>query len=245
MHNRTHSLAIIVMLSAFGIFGCKAKPAPPAGFVDDLSMTTDPTLPFQKVWFKPGFDFASYSNIYVAPVNTSYMLKMTDWQKGERKKEIEADTTRLGVYAQEAIEKAFREDPNHRFTVVDDPSTNPKTLIFEFALVEVVPSKVTLNALGFAPFFVGTGLTIFRAVGSDVSSAAFEAKILDAGTNQVVVMLADREQQQTAPFSVRGLTWYSHAETIIRQWSTQFVQLAERKPGEKIKDSDPFTLQPW
>lgn len=58
-------------------------------------------------------------------------------------------------------------------------------------------------------------------------------------------MAADRESQQYAPIPVRGLTWYSHAETIITDWSRQFVQIANRKPGEKVKDTDPFTLKPW
>jgi hypothetical protein len=58
-------------------------------------------------------------------------------------------------------------------------------------------------------------------------------------------MLADREAEQKAVVSVRGLTWYSHAQAIISQWATQFVQMSNQKPGEVIKDSDPFTLQPW
>ncbi|MGH7176699.1 MAG: DUF3313 family protein [Tepidisphaeraceae bacterium] len=242
---RIHVAALAVICVSSCIVGCKAQPAKPAGFVDDSTMTKDPSLPFHKVWFKPGFEFASYKQIYVAPVNTSYMLKMTDWQKGERKDEIEKDTAKLGLFSQEAIKKAFRDDPAHRFTVVESPTADGKTLIFEFALVEVVPSKVVLNALGFAPYFVGLGLSVFRAAGHDVSSAAFEARIRDAGTNLVVAMLADREQEQTAAVSVRGLTWYSHAETIVRQWSSQFVRLANRKPGEQIRDTDPFTLQPW
>jgi hypothetical protein len=225
--------------------GCKAQPAKDAGFVDGASMSKDPALPFNRVWFKSGFDFASYTKLHVAPVNTSYMLKMTDWQKGERKEDIEKDLARLATYSQEAIKKAFRDDPRHRFEVVDAPAGDPKTLVLEMALTEVVPSKVALNALGYAPFFIGLGITAMRTVAKDVSSVAMEARVHAADSGEIVAMFADREQQQLAPVSVRGWTWYSHAETIIRQWATQFVQVATRKPGEKVKDTDPFTLQPW
>jgi Protein of unknown function (DUF3313) len=225
--------------------GCKAQPGKDAGFVDTKGMTNDPNLPFNKVWIKQDFEFSSYSKLYVAPVNTSYMLKMTDWQRGERKDDIEKDVAKLGTFTQEAIKKAFRDDPRHRFEIVESPTEDPRTLVFEMALTEVVPSKVVLNALGYAPFFIGLGITAMRAVAQDVSSVSMEARIRDAGSGEVVAMVADREQQQLAVLSVRGLTWYSHAETIIRQWSDQFVQYVHRKPGEKIKDTDPFTLQPW
>lgn len=237
--------AVIVCLCLFCGLACKAKPAKPAGFADDTLMSPDKSLPFHKAWHKPGHDGSKYKLLYVAPVNTSYMLQTTDWQKGERKDQITKDVARLGDYAQNAMKKAFRADKDKRFTVVDDRPNTPDALIFEMALIEVVPSKVTLNALGYAPFFVGTALTVVRGLANDVSSTAFEARVRDAATGEIVAMYADREQQQTAPISVRGLTWYSHAEVAISQWAAQFVQLANRKDGQRIKDSDPFTLMPW
>jgi hypothetical protein len=238
------AVGLVLWIAGAGA-GCKAQPGKEAGFVDSKAMANDPALPFNRVWFKKGFDFASYSKIYIAPVNTSYMLKMTDWQKGERKEDIEKDVAKLATFTQESIKKAFRDDPNHRFEVVESPTEDPRTLVLEFALTEVVPSKVVLNALGYAPFFIGLGITAVRAVAQDVSSVSMEARVREAGSGEVVATFADREQEQMAVISVRGLTWYSHAETIVRQWAEQFARLAHRKPGEKIKDTDPFTLQPW
>jgi hypothetical protein len=102
-----------------------------------------------------------------------------------------------------------------------------------------------LHALGYAPFFIGTGITVVRGVAQDKSTVAFEARILDAKSGDTVVMLADREAEQAAVVSVRGLTWYSHAQSIISNWSSQFVRMTKQKPGEIIKPTDPFTLQPW
>ena len=66
-----------------------------------------------------------------------------------------------------------------------------------------------------------------------------------AATNEVVAMVADRESEQMAIVSVRGLTWYSHAEATISQWANQLVAIANRKPGETVKDTDVCTLKPW
>ena len=225
--------------------GCRAKEAPNTGFTTAELMNHDPTLPFHKGWLKPGFDFRDYKKLYVGDVNTDYMLKQTDWQKGERKSQIEQDVKELAVYAKRSIEKAFREDPKHLYQVLDAPTSDLDALVFEMAITEIVPSKVVLNALELAPFWIGTGVSAVRAAGGDRSSAAFEARLRVASTHEIVAMSADREVQQFAPVSVRGLTWYSHAKAIIDLWSNKFVEVANRKPGERVKAIDTVTLKPW
>lgn len=249
---RTHLLGCRVPSAILGlcalalISGCKAGAAKNAGFVDAAVMKHDPTLPFHSSWTKPEFDKSKYHKIYIAPVNTGHLLKSTDWQKGERKDQYLADVATLGRFTKSAIEKAFREDPKKRMTVVDEKPSDSDALILEVALIEVVPSKVVLNALGYTPvFFIGTGISVVRAIAQDVSTVAIEVRIRDAATGDTVLMVADREQEQMAVVSVRGLTWYSHAQAIISQWASQFVALANAAPGQTVKDSDTFTLQPW
>ena len=74
---------------------------------------------------------------------------------------------------------------------------------------------------------------------------AFEAKIVDGADGQVLAMVADREQGKVAPLNLRALTWYGEANVIIDEWAGQFVQVANKRPGETVKDSSPFTLKPW
>ena len=242
-------IAVCLLLGLCGLItvlsGCKTGEAKAAGFVDKSTMAKDPSLPFQKSWKKPDFDKSKYSKLYVAPVNTDYMLTMTEWQESSRKNEFKSDLAKLAVFTQNAIKKAFREDPVQRMEVLDSPAKTPDTLTVEIALIEVVPSKVALNALGYAPFGVGLAINTVRAIEKDVSTCAFEGRIRDAATGEIVATMADREAQQYAPVSVRGLTWYSNAETIITQWADQFVKVANRKPGETVKDVDAFTLKPW
>jgi hypothetical protein len=233
-----------IVLSAL-LAGCKAKPAPSVGFADPEMMKRDKTTPFNRFWRKPDVDWSQYSRVYVADVSTEYMLKQTEWQKGERKEQIEKDVQDLGVYTREALKKAFRDDANHRFDVVDIPTTEPHVLVFEMALIEVVPSKVTLNALGYAPFGIGMTLNVLRSIGNDKSTVAFEARVRDAASGNIVMLAADREAEQAALVDLRGLKWYTHAHGIIDVWSRQFVRVADQKPGEKIKDTSSFRLLPW
>lgn len=226
--------------------GCKAGAAKNAGFVDANLMKHDANLPFHLSWVKPGLDKTKYTKVYIAPVNTSHMFETTDWQKGERKDQFVADVATLARFTKSAFEKSFKEDPRKRFTVVESDPKSSDTIVIELALIEVVPSKIVLNALGYTPvFFIGTAISVTRAIAQDVSTVAMEARIKDSGTGDTLIMMADREQEQMAVVSVRGLTWYSHAQSIISQWASQFVALSNAKPGELVKDSDPFTLQPW
>jgi hypothetical protein len=225
--------------------GCKADSAPAAGFADNDAATKDPSLPFHRVWRKPGIDWSHYKKLYVADVNTSYMLKMTEWNKGLKREEIERDVRHLAVYTRDRVRGDFRDDPMHRFVVLDAPSTDPDALTFEIAIIEVVPSKVVINALGYAPFGIGMGVTAARMVMKDESSCAFEARGRDGASGEVVFTVADREAQQLTVVDARGMTWYSHAEGIIDDWSKQFVKIANRRPGETVEDTSQFRLKPW
>jgi hypothetical protein len=103
--------AVLVMGLGLGMAGCaKAKPAPSAGFVPVERMEHDPALPFHKVWRQPGVNWDQYKRLYVAPVNTAYMLQATEWQQGARRGEIEQDVQKIALYTQDAIKKAFRAD---------------------------------------------------------------------------------------------------------------------------------------
>lgn len=237
----------LVLSIAAGTFlgGCKADEAKHTGFTTTQLMDKDPSLPFHRVWHKPGLEMTKYIKVYVAPVDTKYMLAHTEWQAGERQGQIENDVRELAVYTQATIEKEFRDDPNHRFQVLSAPSRDLDALTFEVAITEVVPSKVLVSALGYAPFGIGITVTAVRLLSKDESSAAFEARVRDAGTGEVIAMAADREAEQFAPVSVRGLTWYTHAKLMIDNWAKQFVQIANRKPGQTIQDTDAFTLKPW
>jgi hypothetical protein len=252
MNMKSRAPRVIVLLglaaAAIGGVGCiqKAKPASPAGFIPPENLEQPKDLPFQKAWRKADADWKHYTEIYVAPWNTEYLRQMTWWEKLERGEKVKEDAKELAGYARGVFEEAFRKDPKHRFVVVEQPG--PNTLVAEFALVEVIPNKVVLDALGYA---AGPAVGAAGSVAANVQTAAthstvaFEARMKDGATNDVVAMFADRESEKFSIVNVKDLTWYGHAKAILREWADQFVKIANKQPGDIVKDSPPFDLKPW
>ncbi len=234
-------LLVISMATLAGCAGIKAKPARFAGFIPQENLVHLKEVPFHKVWFKEDVDWTRYTEICITPVHTDYLLKMNWWKRAERPASIKNDVKKLAEYTEGVLKEAFRDDPKHRFQVVDQPG--PATLVGEFALVEVVPSKIFLNTLCHMPL-IGWPVFAIRQVAVK-STVAFEARVRDGGTGGIVALLADREAEKMAFFNVQDFTWYGHAQSIIREWADQFVKLANKKDEEVIKDSSPGTLKLW
>ena len=224
------------------VLGCqtKADPAPNAGFINGALLSSSTDIPFQKAWRKKGVDLRNYREIFIQPVNTEYLLKMSLWEETGRGQKIREDIGDLAMYARDVLEKAFREDPAQRFLVVDAPST--KTLVLEFALVELVPSKAALNAAGLIPPIAIPASILGLTARSTV---AFEARVRDGYSGEVLALFADREAAKVSIFNVKNYSWYSHAKSIIEEWSVQFVQVLGKKPNQVIKGSGWFELKPW
>jgi hypothetical protein len=222
------------------------QPAPDAGFIEDPERQTKRAdLPFQKVWVEPGLDFKRYRELVVAPVNTQHMLQM-DWMHKMSSANwignVKADIQELAQYFHDQVVKDFQEDPQHRFEVVDEAGRQgPPALRMELALIEIDPSQPVLHALSWAgpP---GTG-TAAGAVNQ--RRAAFEGRLRDLQTGKVVATFADRDMQDAGPLDLTRLTWYGPAKGIMERWAHQFVQVANRKPGEAVTDPVPFTLRPF
>jgi len=219
--------------------------APDAGFIEqpELQGKRD-DLPFHKVWIKPGFDKSGYTNLVVAPVNTQYVMEM-DWLHkagtaswvGNVKEDIE----KLAIYFHDEVVKQFTEDPNKRFQVMNDLGTPvPATLRMELALIEINPSQPVLHAAGW--LIPGGGVA---AGAVNQRRAAFEGRLRDLQTGEVVATFADRDMQDVGPIDLTRLTWYGPAKGIMDQWAKQFVQIANRQPGESVTDPTALTLRPF
>ena len=221
------------------------EPAPDAGFIEQPDRQVKRAdLPFQKVWIKPGFDKSGYRELVVAPVNTQYMLKM-DWlhqlSSANWLADVKKDIAELGQYFHDQVVKDFEDDPKHRFQVIDSPAQhNQKALRLELALIEIDPSQPVLHGLGWLTLGGGTA-----AGAINQRRAAFEGRLRDLQTGEVVATFADRDMQDVGPIDLTRLTWYGPAKGIMDKWAKQFVQIANRKPGEMVTDQTPFTLRPF
>jgi hypothetical protein len=257
---KKHSIDLALSLCVISVLsGCSAiqsgsndlkamavEPAPNAGFIQQPDQQVKQAdLPFQKVWIKPGFDKSNYKELVVAPVNTDYMLKM-DWLHGMSTAnwigDVKKDIAELAQYFHDQVVKDFRSDPHHRFQVIESPEQHKQpALRLELALIEIDPSAPVLHALSWAgPPGTGTAAGMINK-----RKAAFEGRLRDLQTGEVVATFADRDMADAGPLDLTRLTWYGPAKGIMNQWAKQFVQIANRKPGEVITDPTAFTLRPF
>jgi len=225
----------------------KAHAAKPAGFIDIRNMTVNPReYPFHRAWVKEGVDFSQYKKVYIAPVNTAYIFEISWPQKAGGKTSIEEDLDTLAKFTHNAFIDAFKNDPEKKFQITEAPA--PRTLVIEFAIVEVVPSKGFLKSVSYASGLMGPIGVAGGLIGRKfltTSSAAFEARIKDGGTDEVIATFADREQEKTAIIKIKDFSWYEQAEGIIEDWADQFVQIFQREPNQRVKDSSWIDLNPF
>ncbi len=222
----------------------KAPPSEGAGFVPMKQMAKRPDLPFNKVWVKQGVNWHRYRVIYIAPVNTSYLIQATWWQQSIRADQMQQDVQNMAAFMRRQFITAFQNDPQHRFRVVHTPERGSLTL--ELALTELVPSKVLLNAIKIAgPYGSGIAAAVLERGTEAQSAVAFEGRIKDSTTGEILAMVADKEYAVARPIDLKGFTWYGNAQDVVTTWSRQFVQVANRRPGEVVKPASSFSLKPW
>jgi hypothetical protein len=221
-------------------------PAPDAGFIEHPErQSKHADLPFQKVWIKPGSNLRAYNGLVVAPVNTQYMQEM-DWlhkmSSANVISDVKGDIEELAQYFHDQVTTNFKEDPHHRFQIIEYPGQQTgQVLRLELALIEINPSQPVLHALSWAgPPGSGTAAGLINQ-----RRAAFEGRLRDLQTGEVIATFADRDIADAGPLDLTRLTWYGPAKGIMDRWAEQFVQIANRKPGEMITDPTAFTLRPF
>ncbi|MCA8962189.1 MAG: DUF3313 family protein [Planctomycetes bacterium] len=244
---RLRSLAPLLSFVCLALGGCKATPAPAAGFIDDDDLRHHPDLPFHRVWRDPDFDFDACDRIHVAEVDTDYLLTQTWWEGLGRGSKAHRDAVELAAEFRDLVRSEFRADEHHRFEVVDADSAraHPEgALVLELAIVDLVPNKALLQALTYAAGPYG----VVARQGMDATSAtsiAIEGRVRDPFTNRVVARFADREKKKAGLIHLDNFTWYGHVRGILEEWAVQFREVASKEPGQRVPDTKPFRLLPW
>jgi hypothetical protein len=233
--------------------GCKAGEVPDSAFNPHPElMSKDANVPFQRTYWNDKFNPRAYNEILIAPVNTDYLMAHGSWEKMDianlDKEKLQKEIAELADYTQHSFTKAFMDDPNHRFTVVDAPG--PNTLTLELALVQVVPSHTVLSAIGCV--LPSAAAAVGMAAGAASKSqdvgkgvVAIEGHFRDGRTGEIIGMFADCEHPKSAILDLKALNWWAPAKIIIDDWSRQLVEVANSPPGTAVKDSPAFELLVW
>lgn len=214
--------------------GCKSDPTWDAGFIEDPRiLVEDSSLPFHRSWIAPGFDVSRYDEILVKPVTTRLLRDVKGWDAANLEFDRSDAVRTMARMARMALIGAFEADPVH--SLRPTPRLGKRTLVLEFAIVELRPTKSWINVLGY----------LVTRFSFDKGLVAMETRLHDGATGELVMAFADRESGKATFLSVDDLTWYGHAEEIIEDWALQLVQVTNREPGAEVDDSSTFTLWPF
>jgi len=239
------------------LVGCRAKAAPDSGFLQDPKlMKAESDVPFNRIYVNPKFKGKRFAEVYVAPVNTDYVMAQNIWEKATlanvSKDDVRKNVDLLANYMRNAFIKEFQNDAKKRFRVVEKPGQD--TLILEMAIVQLVPSKSELQALSLVPVgFVGLIGTGVMAGGSAVTHSedqgkgviAIEGRTRDGASGEVICMFADRQHPPTAILDIKALFWWEPAKPICDGWAKQFVEFETSPPGTTIKNMSNFQFLVW
>ncbi len=243
----------ICLLAGLFLAGCKAGEVPETGFIPHPElMSKNETLPFQRTYWNSKFNPRAYNKILIAPVNTDHIMAQGLWEKMNLayldKERLKKDVESMAGYTQHSLTKAFIDDPNHRFIVVSAADAN--TLILETALVQIVPSRAVLAAIGCVSPGVAATIGMAGGVASksqDIGKGVvtIEGRFRDGRTAEIAGMFADCEHPKSAILDLKALNWWAPAKIIIDEWSKQLVEVANSPPGAAVKDSPAFELLVW
>jgi len=225
-------------------------PAEPGGFLEHAERMSErrDRVPVHRVWYEDGFRFDPYTRIAVAPVNTGYLRKMSVWERTSLATlTIDNDIESLALELRSKFIEALRNDPHRRLEVVENAGDDGLTL--EMALVEVVPNKAWLGAIGLAAW----GSPVIPAGVAAGTVAAFfdrgwvsvEGRIREGASGRVVAQFADSEMGRTRIVDLQVLTWYGHAHEIFSDWADLFVKRVNTPLEDPLPESPWFTLSPW
>jgi len=227
------SFALVVLAGCFMCMGCsslKVAPAPDSGYIphpEEMAPWPQRAAFAQRIWFKDKAKFYAtrtrFTKICFSPTRTDFLRSPGWWDKlnSAGQKNYQNDTQTMAKYMDDTLRKVFRNDPSNRFEVVECPDKN--TIVYEFAIVELRPTKVAINLGGTVLGFVRTGAGLVTAVAGSKGSMAIEVTVRDGRDNALLISWADRRVDRLSLFSFRDFVKYAHARRAVQEWADEVL----------------------
>lgn len=216
----------------------KACPVPPSGFlVHRASMTTDSDRsPFNAVWRNPSprawNRIENFDRLVIMPVNTNYIHPRTPCQQ--------AQVDKMAAYTQAEFQKEFAQSGKYRVML----RPGPRTLILELALVQMKPTNVAGNVVCTGAGVVAPGANILGSMFTH-GNIAFEAKLRNGETGELLAEYADSQNDKLSLFSFRDFSANAHNRKAINDWAKQMVELSTTPRCHKVAGAMRLTLNPF
>lgn len=237
---------ILVLAALLALVGCKstltswmrADPVPLTDFLPhhEKLQRMDDSCPFHYYWADlEAFEKANLKNIYIAPIDMSYLQKGSAWDEFAKGiATADEDLKNLAEFAHKAYYKAFKsQEKAIGATVVDSPDV-PNTLVIESAIVAFAPTKSTVYAAGMVgDFFVPCLGLVTDAISSGTIAVETRARIGKDGP--IVAAVADTENDPDALVSLSKFNWTTPAKINLKRIA---MQTASSCTVDKMEDLD-------
>ncbi len=145
----------------------------------------------------------------------------------------------IAEYAKKSLDKAFNEESIYKVS----KTKGPKTLVLDFAIVQMVPNKPIIGSIKTITTFTPIGflltpvkMTIAGVSPNSGGSVAMESVIRSSQTGKVLGFFTDKEKGKIAVLNFKNFSASSSIKANIDEWSQQIVQTFNQvKLGEKLK----------
>ena len=247
------TVSVALFLALFGT-GCssmqstmRADPPEMTGFLPGQPQMSreSPQFPFH--YFYARNTDGKYKNIYVAPVNTEYLLEndALGQLSADIAQEIQCNIGDIAEFMRQCYIADLRKVQDRSgLTVVDDPNL-PDTLVLYPAITQIVPTKATLSYAGLAlSICVFPG---FRLITTPMASGSISVacKVVDSRTGEIVMMYADREKDVRAVLNFSSFTWYSSSKVNIEMLAEKNAQFFTTHDYDSIERGSPIRFWSW
>jgi hypothetical protein len=255
----------VVAIASVAFSGChslRAAPAQTTPFLThgDQLHTLESTSPWDAVWSAQSGEIMvnkpDVRTMYIAPVNIDYLNK-TKNDKGEVVVNVTLsaeDTQAMTDLINKSFVDAIKNTPATNLRIVDQRAD--AMLVLEIALVELVRTKIGVNAVTDVGGLLIPGSKLIAdsvAVGGQAAGGAFaggtiafEGRISDAKTGEVLAEFKDRE---TNPASIlpnyRDFEEFGWSRKTVENWSNEFAQVFAATDKGDVEAASEFSFVPW
>ncbi len=235
---KSNLLFILPLFSCLFLISC-VGPAVPTGFLKAHEPTErDHTTLFQRSWKKTDADFSKYRKVYIAPVDTTY-TKIKNTRYNERnlfKRPLTDDVKKNAVFMENSLKKAFTHSKKREWDLISQPKRLRDALIVEAALVEIAPSRPSLEAVS----------TVVRGAGVlNNPVTAIEMRVTDARSGKILASFADRDMPPIAILDLAKIRFYKAQQNVMNRWAKQTVRWLNGNEPNPALESIPFRPITW
>ncbi len=236
------SLTVALIGSAAILSGCKSAPAEKQIFIPKdyvKMMKKNPTGPFNKGWGQLS-KIRNYDKIKIDVIVTPVQLDQSSWQKTNLKNVIsskEKDMKSLAKYVADSFKKSFKSSKSFKLA----STKGSKTLELEFAIVQAIPNKPILGAIGNITNVTPIGLLLapikitIRSKTGAGGIVVMESIMKDSETGEIMAVFTDRGTARTAWVNTKDFTAYSGIQQVVDSWTKNIVKVLDQvKAGNAI-----------